>query len=252
MRILWVLLVFGAVALSVGASEDVSGAFKGTSRTVTVSQVNEYSNYVHFQPGWNSYPKNLIVDVTTSWKRQMVQGEHGDSSHEIKHRQNTLQYVNGRPVVTVQYDYRDCEYQWFHYAKTGLDFLGNHLRLFEAKSIPNTAYSDQEQERKLKNGFAQFVPICTSLESTSYEYVVEINDSTIGFDVYFVPSYIQQWNYFFYPDQFEYYIQDGCHARNYQKFTGMCSTAHGGGLLIVIPDELSRPLTEISVRLTEK
>ena len=32
-------------------------------------QVNKYANYVHFQPEWNSYPSNLLFDVTNTWNR---------------------------------------------------------------------------------------------------------------------------------------------------------------------------------------
>lgn len=249
-------LVLGtALVLSAGAyADDAFGSLREPRAPVKVSQVNEYSSYVHFQPEWRSYPRNLIVDVSASWERHVVPGEEGPdmSNHGAKHRQNTLQYVNGKPVVAVQYDYRDCQSQWFHYAKTGLDFLGRHLELFEDRSIPNTAYSDEMQRQKLQDGFAQFVPICTSRESTSYEYTVEINDDTIGFDSYFVPSYTHQWTYFLYPEHFEYYPQDGCHANNHQKFTGTCDVGRNAGLLIVIPDELSRPMTKISVKLTER
>jgi len=38
-----------------------------------------------------------------------------------------------------------------------------------------------------------------------------------------------------------------------QKFSGQCDGVDkNSGLLIVIPDELSRPMTKISVKLTEK
>ena len=223
---------------------------------IVINQLNEYSNYVHFQPEWESYPRNLIVDVTTSWNREIIPGQEEKpdvSKHGAKQRQNTLQYVNDKPVVAVQYDYRDCQSQWFHYAKTGLDFFRNQLELFEEdKSIPNITYSDDLQKQKLENGFAQFVPICTSKESTSYDYTVSVNDDTIGFDVYFVPSYAQQWNYFSHSEIFEYYDEDGCYANNYQQFSGKCHNVDkNAGLLIVIPDELSRPMTEISVKLTE-
>ena len=223
---------------------------------IVTTQLNEYSNYVHFQPEWKSYPRNLIVDVSTTWDRQIIagSGEKSDiSKHGAKQRQNYLQYVNDKPVVAVQYDYRDCQSQWFHYAKTGLDFIGNQLELFGGnKPVPNIAYSDELQERKLQNGFAQFIPICTSKESTSYEYTISINDDSIGFDAFFVPSQVQQENYFSLSENFEHYTQTGCSATNHQKYFGSCDVNKNAGLLIVIPDELSRPMTKISVSLTEK
>jgi hypothetical protein len=254
-----VAIIFLSFFVIIDSLDDVL-AYSSENSNVSISnnittQLNEYSNYVHFQPEWKSYPRNLIVDVSTSWERQIISGgeeEPDISKYGAKQRQNTLQYVNGKPVVAVQYDYRDCESQWFHYAKTGLDFIGAQLELFgEHKSIPNTSYSDKSQKQKLQNGFAQFIPICTSKESTIYEYTIKINDNTIGFDVYFVPSYVQQWNYFLSPENFKYYAKDGCYANNYQKFSGICDVDKIAGLLIVIPDELSRPLTKISIELTE-
>ena len=237
--------------------DDAFGTFRESRDTEKVSQTNEYANYVHFQPEWKSYPRNLIVDISTTWEREIISGEEEESDiskHGAKQRQNVLQYVNNKPVVAVQYDYRDCESQWFHYAKTSLDFLGYQLEMFrENNSIPNTVYSDESQKQKLQNGFAQFVPICTSKESTNYKYTVSVNDDAIGFDVYFVPSYIQQWYFFLNPEIFEYYDSDGCYANNFQKFLGQCNGVDkNSGLLIVIPDELSRPMTKISVKLTEK
>lgn len=237
--------------------DDAFGTYRESRNTVKISQTNEYANYVHFQPEWKSYPRNLIVDVTTTWEREIIPGEEEESDitkHGAKQRQNGLQYVNSKPVVAVQYDYRDCESQWFHYAKTGLDFIGHSLNFFEENSsIPNSSYSDELQKQKLLNGFAQFVPICTSKESTNYDYTISVNDDTFGFDVYFVPSYVQQWYYFLYPENFEHYSDEGCFANNFQKFSGTCNGVNkDGGLLIVIPDELSRPMTKISVNLNEK
>lgn len=250
------ILMFGfAVMLltSVGL-DDAFASFRESKDVLEVNQVNKYSNYIHFQPEWKSYPRNLIVDVSTSWDRKVIVGEGMPdvSKHGAKQRQNTLKYVNEKPVVAVQYDYRDCESQWFHYAKTGLDFFGNQLESVATKSIPNTTYSDELQKIKLENGFAQFVPICTSKDSTNYKYTVSINDNTTGFDVYFVPSHMQQWNYFLNLQNFEYYTDEKCFGNNYKKFSGQCENVDkNGGLLIVIPDDLSRPMTKISVKLTE-
>ena len=257
MNITIISLMFGLAIMLVGNSsiDDAFGSFRESETTIKINQVNEYANYVHFQPEWKSYPRNLIIDVSTSWERLIVPDEEkiDFSKHGAKQRQNTLQYINGKPVVAVQYDYRDCQSQWFHYAKTGLDFIGYQLELFgENKSIPNTEYSDELQKQKLQNGFAQFIPICTSKETTNFEYTVSVNDKTIGFDVYFVPSYAQQWNYFLFPQHFEYYTNEGCFGNNFQKFLGLCKdVGKNSGLLIVIPDELSRPMTKISVKLIE-
>lgn len=243
--------------LSTSALGDSFANPRESKNAETIEQTNEYANYIHFQPEWNSYPRNLIVDVTTTWDRELVSGQNEESDiskHGAKNRQNGLQYVNSKPVVAVQFDYMDCQSQWFHYAKTGLDLLGNNFALFNSeKIIKNPAYSDAEQTQKLENGFAQFVPICTSQNSTNYEYEVSINDDSVGFDVYFVPSFAEQWNYFLFPEHFTHYDSEGCFGHNYQKFTGTCeNVSDTAGLLIVIPDELSRPMTKITVDMCEK
>lgn len=256
MRLAIMAMTFIVLFLAPLASDSFAKPQK-SENVVSVEQTNKYANYVHFQPEWNSYPKNLIVDVTTFWERDLVSGQNEESDiskHGAKNKQNTLQYVNGKPIVAVQFDYMDCQSQWFHYAKTGLDLLRSNLVLFETeKQIKNRAYSDSDQKSKLENGFAQFVPICTSKDSTNYEYEVSINDDSIGFDVFFVSSYAQQRNYFLFPERFEHYDGEGCFGHNYQKFTGDCqSVTSSAGLLIVIPDELSRPMTKITVGMHEK
>lgn len=253
LSLIFILLL---IPVGLGLSDDAFGNMRDSIEPLTVKQTNEYSNYIHFQPEWKSYPRNLILDVNTTWDRIVVPGEEEDtdySNHGAKQRQNGLHYVNSKPVVLVQYDYMNCQTQWFHYAKTGLDFLGYQFDLLKQhKSIHNTIYSDESQSQKLKNGFAQFVPICTSKDSTNYKYSITVDDDKFGFDVFFVPSYAQQWNYFLYPDSFEYFSEPGCYGQNYQKFYGQCmNVGKDSGLLIVIPDELHRPMTKITIKLDE-
>lgn len=253
-----IFLILGLVILSFSITffDDAFGSFRDSQNYIKIDQTNEYSNYVHFQPEWKSYPKNLIIDVSTSWERLIISGEDeisDISKHGAKQKKNILQYVNSKPVVVVNHDYMDCQSQWFHGVKTSLDFVGNHLELFlENKSIRNTQYSNESQKQKLQDGFAQFIPICTSKDSTNYKYSISINDKFIGFDVYFVPSYVQQWYYFLYSENFEYYLDEGCYGNNFQKFSGTCMNVDkNAGLLVVIPDDLKRPYTEISIKLTE-
>ena len=221
-------------------------------------QVNKYANYIHFQPEWNSYPSNLIFEISTSWQREIdstTQEESGLYSQGAKNRKNTLQYVNGKPFIEVQYDYIDCKYQWIHYSKIGLDFLENQFGFllgYHKQSEQNSSYPNNLQQTKLKDGFAQFIPICTSKDTTSYDYTVSINDDDLGVDVYFVPAYREKWDYFYEKSYFDYYSSPGCFGQNYQSFSGTCKGVDANaGLLIVIPDELSKPLTKISIKLEE-
>ena len=62
------LTIFNSVIIV----DDAFGTYRESRDTVKISQTNEYANYVHFQPEWKSYPRNLIVDVTTTWEREVV------------------------------------------------------------------------------------------------------------------------------------------------------------------------------------
>jgi len=80
---------------------------------------------------------------------------------------------------------------------------------------------------------------------------VRINDNTVGFDVYFVPSAQEQENYNMGSGDFQYY--DGCSGKNYASYSGTChDVTKNSGLLIAVPDELNVPLTKFDVWLYEK
>ena len=65
-------------------------------------QVNKYANYIHFQPQWESYPKNLLFDVTSVWDRVVSEQEityEKDLKRGAKTNVNTLQYLEGKPYL---------------------------------------------------------------------------------------------------------------------------------------------------------
>ena len=170
-------------------------------------QVNKYANYIHFQPQWESYPKNLLFDVTSVWDRVVSEQKityEKDLKRGAKINVNTLQYLEGKPYLEVQYDYIDCNYQWIHYARSGLDVLGSKLEYITGKQlepdhnsalfshIPMTGKINRESNSIY---YSQFIPICTSKETTSFDYGVRIDDKTTGFDVYFVPSADERQDY---------------------------------------------------------
>ena len=235
----------------------------------TEQEINKYSKYIHLQPEWNSYPRNILFDVTTVWSNQNPNVndpfyEHGIAvTLKTEYNQNELQYVNGKPFVELNHEYSECEYQWkpiaYRHAIDSAIHQFDNLAGIQQNSDPyivqytlqkNLAYDDSKQQSKLKSGYSHFIPICTSKESSSYDYNVKINDDSVGFDVYFVPSIKQQEN-FHQNSDFDFY--DGCFGKNYQRFSGTCSkVGQNSGLLIVIPDDLNPPLTEITVYLHER
>ncbi|MEO2199611.1 MAG: hypothetical protein ABGW48_00410, partial [Nitrosopumilus sp.] len=54
-------------------------------------------------------------------------------------------------------------------------------------------------------------------------------------------------------EKFNFYTNDGCFGKSYTSFSGICENISGNsGLLILIPDNLSRSLTKIEINLHEK
>ena len=253
-------VIIPAVAFLLILSNALYGHMLFASDTEQVA--NKYSIYVHFQPEWNSYSKNLIFDVTNSWYKA--------SSNEIlktdesTYNTNQLQYINDKSFVELKHDFSECQDEWMPilYRKAidtvrhEIEYLqGNQLSTDPEISIypdvTNSKYDLNSQRQKIKDGYAQFIPICTSTEKTSYDYSIKTNNDDIGFDVYFVSSE-QRLDDFFNSD-FVYYSQPGCFGENKKSFSGTCENLRkNSGLLVVVPDELKPWVTKITVNLYEK
>ena len=233
-------------------------------------QLNKYYNYVHFQPEWNSYPRNILFDITNQWIRdnsKKIDFENESKKNYQKphqgaqQRTNQLQYIDGKSYVEVKYDYIDCSYQWIHYAKYGTDIIRSHFDYLAGirtdadnfTSFTKIPGSDNEQSfaSKLEKPYSQFIPICTSKEHTSIDYGVRIDDKELGFDVYLVPSINERYNFHYNKSAFVHYEDTGCSAKNYQSYSGTCNVNKDGGLLIVIPDEFQRSLTKVTIKIKE-
>ena len=209
------------------------------------TQFNKYYNYVHLQPEWNSYPLNILFDVTAKWIKDDVSDKSSKLKHEKPHqgaqqRTNQLQYLEGKSYLEVKYDYIDCSYQWIHYARYGTDLVASHLDYLAGRQtdsdnftsfsmIPGPDKNDMS-ESKVGKGYSQFIPICTSKDQTSFDYGVRIDDKKLGFDVYFVPSVYERYNFHYNQTEFTYYNDEGCFGKNYQSFSGTCNTVKEGGL----------------------
>ena len=238
-----------------------------TAFVLQQQSINKQSIYVHLEPGWDSYPGNIVYEITNVWS----QGEKILLSSQEKlaiSKQNNvdeIRYVHDKPYILVQNSNTNCNESWEpHYARFGADTLRHYIEYasgLQKSPDPNyTLYTsmpsaqDQSQhEAQIPSGYSQFVPVCTSKENTSFEYSVRINDGTVGFDVYFVPSIQEQQNYDSGNGKFTHYTNGQCFGKNYERFSGTC---HGigkdAGLLIVVPDSMTLPLTKVQVWLYEK
>ena len=232
--------------------------------------INKYSIYVHLQPEWNSYPGNIIYDITDVWSNlksnaKVFYYDSSDTTLFADYNSNQLQHQKQKSFVELKHEFSNCESSWkpplYRYA---IDSVRNGIELIQGTqlnndpyvsiypNVQNEKYNSEKQKEIVKQGYAQFIPICTSKNSTSYEFAVSINDKNTAFDVYFIPSEIELGNYL--EDRsFTFYTQEGCFALNHNSFSGICDNiGKNSGLLVVIPDNLTLSLTNVKISLHEK
>lgn len=222
---------------------------------------NKYSIYVHLQPEWDSHPKNLLFDVTNSWYRP---DSGTDEQANATYNENRLLSIGGKSYVELRHNFSDCRDDWtpilYRRAVDTVRHEIEYLRGSELSADPdisvypdvaNPAYDAESQRQIIRDGFVQFIPICTSAENTSYDYSIRSDNRDVGFDVYFVPSERQA--HAFYESGFAPYENPGCSARNMQSFSGTCeNVGPGSGLLVAVPDRLDPWVTKITVNLYEQ
>ena len=228
--------------------------------------LNKYSVYVHLLHDWNSDSKNIIYEVTNSWyKPDKDDGvNYVLNAEDRKYNTNQLYEIHDKSYVELKHDFSDCQEEWqpMLYRKT-VDTIRHDIEYIQGKqlsadpdvsvypNIENKSYDELEQQSKIKNGYVQFFPICTSKDVTSYNYSIKTDNKDLGFDVYMVPSSIQREN--FLNSNFDYYRQSGCYAHNMQSYSGTCNNvSKGGGLLVIFPDDLRPWTTKVTLNLYEK
>ncbi|MFQ5783050.1 MAG: hypothetical protein ACE5GR_08390 [Nitrosopumilus sp.] len=233
--------------------------------------INKYSIYVHLQQDWK-HPGNILFDITNVWSNPNSEShekgfsfDQSNVSLPSNYNSNQLQYQHDKSFVELKHEFSNCESSWkpisYRYA---IDSFRNKIESIQGTqlnddpyvslfpNVPNTKYDIEKQKEFSKQGYAQFIPICTSNKITSYEYAVSLNDKNIAFDVYFVPSKEEITNYLKF-DSFTFYPQEGCSAQNYHSFSGTCeNVGKDSGLLIILPDNLELSLTKVKISLHEK
>ncbi len=227
---------------------------------------SKYSVYVHLLTEWGSNSKNIIFDVTNSWYRS---GNNADrdlvfDAESKEYNANNLQEIHEKSYVELKHEFSDCKEEWqpvlyrraVDAVQHGIEYVrGSQLSTDPGISVypdvDNANYDNLEQQSKIKNGYLQFLPICTSKSNTSYDYSIRTDNGDVGFDVYFVPSPAQV-ETFSSPD-FEHYSEPGCYGQNKQSYSGTChNIQRNGGLLVILPDELRPSTTKVTVNMYEK
>ena len=233
--------------------------------------INKYSIYIHLQDNWKSSPSNILFDITNVWSNPDPDSDDRsfsinpyDLSELIDYNSNQLQYQNEKSYVELKHEFSNCDSNWkpmlYRYA---IDEFRNQIEIMQGTQlnddpyvslVPNVAnheYDDSFQQILVKEGYVQFVPICTSEDSSDYEYSISINDNKIGFDVYFVSSADEVTN-FLNNESFSFYEQDGCVAHNFRSYSGVCkNVTQDSGLMIILPDNLELSITKVRISLHE-
>ena len=217
-------------------------AFYGHLLFTGPEQVEKYSIYVHLQPEWKSHPNNLIFEVTNRWI-----GEGAEDASPI-HNTNQVGNIDGREYVELKHGFSDCTGGWhpalyssiIQYIRHWIEYMyGEETSTDPGRSIyPNVSNTKYDDAGMIKNGYIQFIPLCTSSDQTSYSYSIR---SEVGFSVYFVQSADAGID-----------MQHVCAAENMISFSGRCSGIKaGGGMLVAVPDDLSSPVTRIIINVYE-
>ncbi len=231
----------------------------------TQEVLNKYSVYIHLLSEWKSDSKNIIFDVTNSWHKsdRIANVNHVFDAESKEYNTNQLHETNGKSFVELKHEFSDCQEEWqpMLYRKA-VDTVRHEIEYIQGQQlstdpdvsvypdIENKNYDNLEQQSKIREGFAQFFPICTSKDMTSYDYSVKTDNKDLGFDVYFVSSSLQGEK--FSDSDFDFYSGMGCHGKNKQSYSGTCDdVGKNSGLLVVFPDDLKPWTTKVTVNLYE-
>lgn len=227
--------------------------------------INKYSTYIHLQQEWNSSSKNILFDITTVWSNPYLETYNPFYNPEVDYSQinyNEVLFQHGKQYIELKHEFSGCKQNWkpilYKLVIDSLQSQIDHLQRIQLNSDPyvkiysnKTSKNDLNSKLTLQTGYAQFIPICTSKNITSYDYSIKINDERLGFDVYFVPTGDEQ-KKFASDQEFNFYQKQGCFVQNHISFSGNCNNiTKTSGLLVIIPDELNLSLTKISINLHE-
>jgi len=226
--------------------------------------ISKFSIYVHLQPEWDSHPGNLLFDVTNVWNNEgSFDGVYYDELSSPPaldgHNFNRLQHVGDRSFVELKHRFDDCQSNWqpilYRY---GIDMLRNQFDAFGGADASGHPYAVMYPNSPGSNlfdhstGYVQFIPICSSQETTSYQYSIKSNDPDLALSVFFVPDQKSYERFIQNPSPIEPTYGGECAGESYTSFSGKCENVpQNGGLLVWVPDDLELALTKITVNLRE-
>ena len=233
--------------------------------------VNRHSLYVHLDPVWTSYPSNIVFDVTSTWSKSNAILDESqrfvpfDETIPENYGKNELDTMHDKSFVRLSHQNNQCQYNFQpHHYRSTVDVIRQNIEVamglqlttdpynIQFPNVKNTSYSDSEQELKLPTSFAHFIPICMINDIADFDYSIRIDDKTIGVNLYFVPS-IDEFESYKETGTFFYYTEFGCFAKNLISHSGTCQdVSKDSGIMIIIPDNISRSLVKTTVNIYEK
>jgi len=233
--------------------------------------VNRHSFYVHLDPVWSSYPSNIVFDITSTWKKSNAALDdveryvEFDQTISNNYGINELDTLHDKSFVRLSHQNNQCQYNFQpHHYRSTVDIIRQNIEVamglqltndpynIQFTNIKNTSYSDIQQESKLSDAFAHFIPICMTSELSDFNYSIRIDDKTIGANLYFVPS-ISEFEKYNESGIFSYYNESGCSIKNIISHSGTCSNVtQESGILVIIPDNISRSLVKVTINIYEK
>src|SRR3972149_4915413 len=239
-----------------------------------VNSENAVYVYIDELPSWADYASNVMYLATKGWEdvnpglKFYVASTPNDADFTVKWVKDFgvehVGYAYGNQFIEVGLGDSECTKKWQPYSENYItDIMKHeigHIFGHEHDNDPdsimypialNLEYGLVEEEITLTENYAQFQPFCTIKDVTSFEYAVSVDDPTYGFDVYVVPS-TESLNDWAKGESFEYYLGQGCSAKNFLSYSDMCGGVElGSGLLIIMDSTLTEKLTQVTVKTRE-
>ena len=233
--------------------------------------VNRHSLYVHFDPVWDSYPSNIVFDVTSTWNKSNTVLDESqrfipfDETIPDNYGTNQLDFMHDKSFVRLSHQNNQCQYNFQpHHYRSTVDVIRQNIEVamglqlttdpynIQFPNLKNTFYSDTQQELKLFDAFAHFIPICMINDVSNFDYSVRIDDKTIGVNLYFVSS-ISEYESYKETGTFFYYTEPGCFAKNITSYSGTCyNVTQDSGIMIIMPDDINRSLVKTTLNIYEQ
>jgi len=240
----------------------------------TADAKTTYNVYVDELPTWADYASDVMVDATEAWKDKNPGLEFNfvSTKAESDFRVQWVKefgvehvgYALGNRFVEVGLGDSDCTGSWQPYSSgyvtnimtheighiLGLGHSADKEDIMYPVAL-NKEYGLVEQEITLTENYGQFIRFCNNKVVTSIDFHISSNDPKYGFDVFVVPS-INSLNAWKNEKAFEFYPDEECFGKSYRVYGGTCEgVSRGSGLLLIIGDTQTEPLTKLTVKTQE-